>query len=668
MSDVQKHIEELRRLLELYNLQYYRDDNPSVPDSEYDRLMNELKKLEAEHPEFYDANSPTQRVGGAVSEGFTKIVHQRNMLSLGNGYNYEDLKQFEDRIISEVGPVEYIVELKMDGLAMSMLYQNGKFVQAVTRGDGVVGEDVTANVRTIRSIPMNIDFKEELDIRGEVYMPRSVFRKLNEERESRGEALFANPRNAAAGSIRQLDSRIAASRGLEAYWYHMPGAEAFVRTHEEALELLEKQGFRVNPLRRKCRNIDEVWAFIQEMAQKRPDLPYDIDGMVIKVNDLAKQQQLGYTVKYPKWAIAYKFPAEEVVTKVVDIFCTVGRTGKVTPNARFVPVEIAQTNVEFATLHNEDYIKAKDIRVNDSVVVHKAGDIIPEVVKVIMERRPENSEGYIFPKTCPVCGMPLHRFEDEADTYCINSECPARVVESIAHFASRDAMNIDGLGEKKVEMFHKAGLLNRVEDIFELKYSRDEIMQLDKMGSKSFDNLVNAIEEAKKAGLDKVLFGIGIKHIGAKAARVLAQRYKNIDALMQASREELTRIPDVGEVMADSIVTFFEDEQNVKLVESLKKNNVIMLYEDKDSFDSVFTNKTVVLTGGLDHLTRSQAEALLGQLQAKVTGSVSKKTDIVIYGHDAGSKYDKALQLGIQLMDEDAFVSELERLDLLKKS
>ncbi len=668
MSDVFDRISELRKLLELYNLQYYRDDNPTVPDSEYDRLMNELKKLEQENPQYFDPNSPTQRVGGAVSEGFTKIVHQRNMLSLGNAYNYEELKQFEDRIISEVGPVEYIVELKIDGLAMSMLYQNGNFIQAVTRGDGVVGEDVTMNVRTIRSIPMKIDFASELDIRGEVYMPRASFRKLNAIREANGEALFANPRNAAAGSIRQLDSKVAASRGLDAFWYHLPGAEAFVKTHEEALELLESLGFRVNPYRRKCRNIDEVWAFIQEAAQERDSLPYDIDGMVIKVNDLAKQQQLGFTVKYPKWAIAYKFPAEEVVTTVEDIFCTVGRTGKVTPNARFIPVEIAQTKVEYATLHNEDYIKSKDIRVGDSVVVHKAGDIIPEVVRVVIDRRKADAKPYVFPSVCPVCGEPLHRFEDEADTYCINSECPARVVESIAHYVSRDAMNIDGLGEKKVEMFHQAGLLNRIEDIYNLKYCKEEILQLDKMGSKSFDNLVNAIENSKTIGLDKVLFGIGIKHIGAKAARVLAQRYKNIDALIGATREELTLIPDVGEVMADSIVTYFQDEQNLKLVESLKQNNVVMLYQDKDSFDSVFTGKTVVLTGGLDNLTRSDAEALLGQLQAKVTGSVSRKTDIVIYGHDAGSKYDKALQLGVQLMDEDAFISELERLQLFKKS
>ena len=665
MDNVAERISYLRKLLEQYNLEYYRDDNPSVPDSEYDKLMNELKKLEQDYPQFYDANSPTQRVGGAVSEGFTKIVHQRNMLSLGNCYNFEELKQFTERVEEEVGPTEYIVELKMDGLAMSMIYQQGRFIQAVTRGDGVVGEDVSMNVRTIRSIPMQIDFNDELDIRGEVYMPRASFRKLNKEREATGQQLFANPRNAAAGSIRQLDSSVAASRGLDAYWYHLPTADRWVSTHEEAMALMEKLGFRVNPMRRKCRNAEEIWAFIQETAAQRESLPYDIDGMVIKVNDLAKQQQLGYTVKYPKWAIAYKFPAEEVVTTVEDIFVTVGRTGRVTPNARFKPIEIAQTTVEYATLHNEDYIEAKDIRIHDQVVVHKAGDIIPEVVRVLPERRPENTVRYQFPKTCPVCGMPLHRFPGEADHYCLNSECQARVTESIAHFASRDAMNIDGLGGKRVELFHSAGLLNRIEDIYRLKYYEEEVLKLDKMGHKSFEKLVNAIEDSKKAGLDKLLFGLGIRHIGAKAGRLLAEAYGNMDSLMQASVEELSHLNDVGAVMAESVVEFFKDADNVKLIESLKLNGVLMDYNKKESQASIFTGKTVVLTGGLDHLTRPEAQALLTRLQANVTGSVSKKTDIVIFGHDAGSKYDKAVQLGIQLMDEDSFVAELEKAGLL---
>ncbi|MBR0385361.1 MAG: NAD-dependent DNA ligase LigA [Erysipelotrichaceae bacterium] len=664
MSDVEDRISYLRKLLNQYNLEYYWDNSPSVPDAEYDRLMNELKALEKQHPEFADPNSPTVRVGGVVAEGFTKIVHQNNMLSLGNVYNLDEIRQFCDRITQEVGRVDYVVELKIDGLAMSVIYRDGAFVQAVTRGDGVVGEDVSMNVRTIRSLPLHVDETAELDISGEVYMPRSSFDKLNTQREAAGEPLFANPRNAAAGSIRQLDSSIAASRGLDAYWYHMPRAIQFVSTHEESLQMLERLGFRVNPNRRLCHNADEIWDFIQEITVQRPSLPYDIDGMVIKVNDLAKQEVLGYTAKAPKWMVAYKFPAEEVVTTVEDIFCTVGRTGKITPNARFVPVEIAQTTVEFATLHNEDYIRQKDIRVSDAVVVHKAGDIIPEVVRIIPERRKEGAVPYIFPKVCPVCGMPLHRFEDEADNYCINSECPARVVETIAHYASSDAMNIEGMGSKRVELFHEAGLLKGVEDIYALKYRRDEILALDKMGSKSFENLMNAIEESKQAGLHKLLFGLGIKHIGAKAAQVLAERFGNIDELMNADMEQLTSIPDVGGVMADSLLSYFADEANRQMLARLRENGVVMTYEARQNYASIFTGKTVVLTGGLDNFTRSQAEQSLQQLQAKVTGSVSRSTDLVIFGHDAGSKYTKAEQLGIDLMDEDSFVAELERLGL----
>lgn len=663
-NEVLERILYLRKLLEQYNREYYINDNPSVPDSEYDRLMNELKKLETENPQFFDANSPTNRVGGSVSTGFTKIVHQRNMLSLGNCFNYEELSAFCQRVEDEVGKTSYCVELKIDGLAMSIIYRDGRFVQAVTRGDGVTGEDVTDNVRTIRSLPMNIDFSEELDIRGEVYMPRKAFQQLNAQREADGLDTFANPRNAAAGSVRQLDSAVAASRKLEGFWYHVPEAEKWVDSHSEALEMINRLGFRVNPLRRICSNADEIWQFIQEVAEKRPDLEYDIDGMVIKVNNLQYQKQLGFTAKYPKWAIAYKFPAEEVVTTVEEIFCTVGRTGKVTPNARFVPVEIAQSMVEYATLHNEDYIKDKDIRVNDSVIVHKAGDIIPEVVKVVVERRKENSVPYVFPTVCPVCGMPLHRFEDEADNYCLNAECPAQIVASIAHYCSRDAMNIEGMGDKRVEMFHQAGILNRIEDIYSLKYNAEKVLQLDKMGSKSFSNLVEAIEKSKQNGLDKLLFGLGIRHIGAKAAQILASNYGSIDNLMAADIEQLCNIEDIGEIMADSVVSWFRDEQNLALVNALKQAGVKMDYEKQESYQSPFSGKTVVLTGTLSVLGRSEATALLERLQAKVTSSVSKATDIVIFGDNAGSKYDKALQLGIQLMDEESFVEVLRQAHL----
>ncbi len=664
-DDVYSRIIELRRLLELYNLQYYRDDKPTVPDSEYDARLNELKKLEAEYPQYADANSPTVRVGGTAATGFTKIVHKRSMLSLGNVYNYEEIKAFNQRIVDEVGPVEYVVELKMDGLAMAILYQHNEFVQAVTRGDGVTGEDVTANVRTIKTIPMHIDFADELDIRGEVYMPKASFDKLNRQRELDGEELFANCRNAAAGSIRQLDPKIAASRGLNAYWYHVPQADRWVKTHSEALDMLDRLGFRTNPKRRLCHSVEEIWAFIEQTAAERESLGYPIDGMVLKVNSLALQKQLGFTTKYPKWAVAYKFPAEEVMTKVEDIFCTVGRTGRVTPNAHFAPVTIAQTEVEYATLHNEDYIRAKDVRIGDYVVVHKAGDIIPEVVNVVLSKRSDAAVPYVFPQTCPVCGMPLHRFADEADHYCLNSECQARIVESITHYASRDAMNIDGLGEKKVELLHVSGLLKRIEDIYQLKYHQNEMLQLDKMGLKSYDNLMQAIENSKHNELDRLLFGIGIKHVGAKAARILAQHYPSMDLLSQAGMAELTSIADIGEVIADSVVNFFKDESNQQLIAALRQADVNMTYQSKAQFASVFSNKTVVLTGGLSRLSRSQATDLLSQLQAKVTSSVSRATDIVVFGSDPGSKYDKAVSLGIQLMDEDSFVSELIRVGLM---
>jgi len=666
MLEIESRILQLRDQLNKYAYEYYVKDNPSVPDYEYDKLLEELKQLELEHPEYYDVNSPTNRVGGQIAEGFDKVVHARKMLSLGNSYNKDDILDFSNKIINEIGAVEYVVELKIDGLAMSLQYQDGNFIRAVTRGDGVVGEDVTMNVRTIKSIPMKIDYKGALDVRGEVYMPRDSFKRLNAAKQENGEELFANPRNAAAGSIRQLDSSIAASRGLSAYWYHLPQAyDMGLKTHEEALNFMLEQGFRVNPLRKICKNIDEVWDFISEIVDERPNLPYDIDGMVIKVNSLQAQQDLGFTIKYPKWAIAYKFPAEEVITTVEDIFCTVGRTGKVTPNARFVPVTIAQTNVEFATLHNEDFIKEKDIRIGDAVVVHKAGDIIPEVVRVVKERRQAYSNEYHFPGNCPVCGEKLHRFADEADWYCLNIECPAVVVESIAHFGSRDAMNIDGLGEKRVELFHNAGILNGIEDIFTLKEKQDEILTLDKMGMKSFNNLMDAIENAKNANLDKLLFGLGIKHIGAKAATILASNYPSMDLLAKASMEQLTQIPDIGEIMADSVVSFFKDEKNVALIEKLKECGVNMHYQAKQSYMSMFTNKTVVLTGTLEKLTRNDASDFLRQLQANVAGSVSKNTDYVIYGPGAGSKYDKAVELGVSLVTEEEFVEELHRVGLM---
>ncbi|MGI6509851.1 MAG: NAD-dependent DNA ligase LigA [Erysipelotrichaceae bacterium] len=668
MSETKNRIKELRTLLNKYNYQYYVLAAPSVSDYEFDMLLKELKELEEAHPEFYDVNSPTNRVGGYVSSGFEKVVHQVSMLSLGNSYNREDILAFHNRIVNEIKEVEYVVELKVDGLAMSLIYENGRFIKAVTRGDGTVGEDVTSNVRTVRSIPMEIEYQGRLDVRGEIYMPKDVFERINKEKEKNGEALFANPRNGAAGSIRQLDSAIAAKRGLQGYWYHLPEAlEMGIDTHENALLFLEKQGFKVNPLRLVSKDINEVWNFINDIGEKRNDLPYEIDGMVIKVNNLKTQVDLGYTAKYPKWAIAYKFPAQQVVTEVLDIFCTVGRTGKVTPNARFRPVSVAQTTVEYATLHNDDFIKQKDIRVGDAVVIHKAGDIIPEVVKVLLDKRPEGLKAFQFPENCPVCGEKLHRYLDGADYYCQNIDCPTVIVTSITHFGSRDAMNIEGLGEKTVETFHKEGLLNNVEDIYLLKNHQDTIVNIEKMGEKSFANLVKAIENSKKNNLDKLIFGLGIKHIGAKAALTLAKHFKNMDSLMKATMEELTSINEVGEVMADSVISFFQDDNNVELINNLKQHGVNMDYISSETYTSIFTNKTVVLTGTLSSLTRNQATEYLNRLQAKVTGSVSKSTDYLIYGADAGSKYNRAVELNVQLLTEQDLVDELIKVGLLQQ-
>ena len=650
-----QRIKELRKLLTKYNIEYYKNDAPSVTDFEYDRLMNELRELENQFPEAYDANSVTQRVGGYVSEGFSKISHKRPMLSLGNAYNLEDLQSFAKRIEDEVGKVNYEVELKIDGLAMSLTYLNGEFVQAVTRGDGEVGEDVTSNVRTIRSIPLQIEFDDKIEIRGEVYMPKSSFDKLNRIKESNGEELFANPRNAAAGSIRQLDSTIVAQRGLDAFWYHVCEARQWANTHSESLTMLDELGFVTTHLRRVFPTIEQVWDYIQEVSVTRNELAYEIDGMVVKVDSLAMQDELGSTIRIPKWAIAYKFPAETVLTKLEDIFVTVGRTGKITPNARLTPVRIAGTQVGFAQLHNEDMIASKDIRIGDMVEVRKAGDIIPEVVRSLVEHRDSSQKPYQFPHTCPVCGSKLTRLEDEADYYCMNSECGARVVESIAHFTSRDAMNIDGLGIKTIEALHNVGILKRVEDIYQIEDKYSDIIKIDKMGEQSFRKLVNAIEKSKKNPLERLLYGLGIRHVGEKAAKILANHFVTMDSLRKADVTELTSIRDIGLTTAEALISFFENENNVAMLEQLASYGVRMESDIKEVEESIFTNKTIVLTGSLQLYSRTEATSLLEKYGAKVTGSVSKSTDLVIFGEAAGSKLTKAQALGIKTMSEEEF-------------
>jgi DNA ligase (NAD+) len=650
-----ERILELRRLLKQYSYEYYTLDRPTVPDSEYDQLFRELQELEEKHPEMYDPNSVTQRVGYEILSEFRKISHERPMLSLGDVFSYDELREWSKKITDVYGPVEYCAEYKIDGLAMSLIYENGLFVQAVTRGDGVTGEDVTSNVRTIQSIPMAIPYRQRYDIRGEVYMPKSSFNRVNRERRQNGEEEFANPRNAAAGSIRQLDSRICASRGLDGFWYHVPD-DVNSDTHYGSLQYAKKLGFIVNETTTLFNDIEDVIRFIEETEKIRHDLPYEIDGMVIKVNSYALQRQIGFTSRIPKWAIAYKFPAEEVRSIVEDIFITVGRTGKCTPNAKLTPVKVAGTTVSFATLHNEDNIRDKDIRIGDTVIVRKAGDIIPEVVRSIKENRNGSQQRYVFPEICPVCGGKLYRFEDEAAHYCVNSECKARLVYSIAHFAERNAMNIDGLGEKRVEAFFNEGLLSSFEDIYKLHNRREEILQMEKFGAKSYDNLIEAIENSKANSLERLINGLGIRQVGEKAAKVLAAHFRNMDALMNASFDELSAIRDVGPVTAEYIIDFFKEEENRAMLEQLKILGVNMNYIDTSvSTDSVFAGKTVVLTGTLEKYSRNEATALLEDLGAHVSGSVSKKTDYVIYGTEAGSKLDKARQLGVTTLDEAEF-------------
>ena len=649
---------QLTELLEKYNYEYYVLDNPSVSDAEYDRLMQELMAIEKEHPELASPLSPTQRVGGQVQDEFKKVTHQRMMLSLANAFNEDDLYDFDRKVRDVIGgdKVTYMAEMKIDGLGMSLVY-NKNLLYAATRGDGTTGEDVTANVLTIKSVPSHINLEGDFEIRGEVFMPKKSLNKLNKEREEKGEQLFANARNAAAGSIRQLDSAIAASRGLDAFWYYFVNAKDFnIRYHSEALAMADKLGFKTNPERRLCHGIEEVIEFIQEYTIKRPSLDYDIDGVVIKVDDMSLYDKLGYTAKTPRWAIAYKFPPEEVVTKLLDIIFTVGRTGKITPNAVLEPVRVAGSTVQRATLHNEDFITEKGLMVGDYVVLRKAGDVIPEVVRPVIERRDGTQTPFVMINNCPECGMPLVR--KDAMHFCVNPHCPAKQIEGIIHFASKDAMDIEGMGEKVVEQFFNQGFFTNLVEIYSLFDHRDDIIALDGWQSKSIDNLLDSIEKSKGNSVERLLFGLGIKEVGAKMAKTLSRIFGNLDALMQATEEELLEIPDVGPVVAHSIVRWFEDDVNRQTVEGLRQAglNFNFLGSVSKAANSYFSGKTVVLTGTLDSMGRKEATEILENLGAKVTGSVSKATDAVVAGHDAGSKLDKAQALGITVLDEGMFL------------
>ena len=654
----QERIQEITKLLEKYNYEYYVLDNPSVSDAEYDRLMQELIMLEGKYPEYKSPLSPTQRVGGKVMDEFPKVQHKRMMLSLANAFNDEDLQDFDRKVREALGEneVTYVCELKIDGLGMSLVY-NKKLLYAATRGDGSEGEDVTSNILTIKSVPTHIDLEGDFEIRGEVFMPKKSFDKLNEERKVLGEQLFANARNAAAGSVRQLNSAIAASRGLDAFWYYVVNAKDFgIKSHSEALDLADKLGFKTNKERRICKGINEVLKYVEEYTGKRYSLGYDIDGIVIKVDDMSLYDKIGYTAKTPKWAIAYKFPPEEVITKLTDIIYTVGRTGKITPNAVLEPVRVAGSIVQRATLHNEDFIMEKGLLKGDYVVLRKAGDIIPEVVRPVYDRRTGLEEPYEMITNCPECGMPL--VKKDAMHFCVNPHCPARQIEGIIHFSSRDAMDIEGMGDKVCEQFFNQGFFTNIVEIYQLFEHRDEIIALDGWKEKSIDNLIEAIEKSKGNSLEKLLFGLGIKEIGAKMAKTLSRIYGDLDSLMNATLEELIEIDDVGPVVASSLVNYFRDEYNREIIEGLREAglNFKFLGNVVKAANSYFAGKTVVLTGTLTSMGRKEATEILENLGAKVTGSVSKSTHVVVAGLEAGSKLDKAQALGITVLNESEFL------------
>ncbi|MED3624962.1 NAD-dependent DNA ligase LigA [Neobacillus thermocopriae] len=666
LRNAEKRIIELRNLLNQYGYEYYVLDKPSVPDAEYDRLMQELLALEEQFPELKTPDSPSERVGGAVLDMFEKVEHRTPMLSLGNAFNEQDLRDFDRRIRQAVGnDFSYVCELKIDGLAVSLRYEDGLFIQGATRGDGTIGEDITANLKTIKSIPLRLTEPVSIEVRGEAFMPKRSFEALNEARKERGEELFANPRNAAAGSLRQLDPKIAASRKLDIFLYGIGNvSEIGIESHSEGLDYLDQLGFKTNKERKKCATIEDVIEFVNSWVEKRPHLPYEIDGIVIKVDSFAQQAALGTTAKSPRWAIAYKFPAEEVITTLKDIELSVGRTGVVTPTAILEPVKVAGTTVQRASLHNEDLIREKDIKIGDKVVIKKAGDIIPEVVNVLADQRTGEEKDFYMPTHCPECESELVRLEGEVALRCINPKCPAQIREGLIHFVSRDAMNIEGLGEKVISQLFANQLISNVADIYKL--TREQLIGLERMGEKSISNLLKAIEASKSNSLEKLLFGLGIRHVGAKAAKTLAQEFGTMEKLASASKEQLMAINEIGNKMADSIVSFFEQEEAKELLQELSAVGVNMEYKgakpvSAQESDSIFSGKTVVLTGKLEQLTRNEAKEKIEALGGKVTGSVSKKTDLVIAGTEAGSKLTKAQELGIEVWDEEKLLEELNK-------
>ena len=663
MKQVQEEISKLVSLLNKYSYDYYVEDNPQISDTEYDTLYKQLEKLEEKYPEYILENSPTQRVGDKILDEFEKITHKVPMLSLSNTFSTEDLRDFDTRV-SKLVPgqdVEYICELKIDGLAISIKYENGKLVSAATRGDGSVGEDVTENIKTIFSIPKVLKDNRTFEVRGEVYLPRKSFELLNAEREGNNEVLFANPRNAAAGSLRQLDSKITAKRRLSAFIYSIVGDDSIV-SQENALNTASEYNLPVNPNFKLCKNIDEVIDYINYWTEHKKNLSYDIDGIVIKVNSYSTQEEVGYTQKSPRWATAYKFPEEELATKLLDVELSVGRTGIITPVAILDPIVISGSTVSKASLHNKDIIDELDIHIGDMVVVKKAGEIIPKVVRVIKELRSTDSDKYIMPEICPSCGQQTFTKENDPFTRCKNPDCPDQNIRRIIHFASRDALNIEGLGDKVVTTLYEKGIITHTIDLFSLE--REKLISLDRMGEKSVDNLLNAIENSKQSSLDKVIFALGILNVGKKAGKILAERYLNLSNLMNATLDELVNLDDVGQITAESILDYLSDENNIKFINDLIEVGMNPQYEVQDvNTDNIFAGKTVVLTGKLVELTRNEAKEYLEKYGAKVTGSVTSKTDLVIAGEKAGSKLAKAEQLGIRVINEEEFANMVREVE-----
>ena len=654
-------IDELVEILNEANYNYHVLDQPTISDQEFDKLLRELFILEEKYPEYVREDSPTHRVGGTVLEEFQKVTHAIPMMSLGNVFNEEEIRLFDQRIRKENITPQYVCELKIDGLSVSLHYEKGKLITAATRGDGTVGEDITANAKTIKTIPLTIKQPIDIEVRGEIYMSKETLKKINKEREQKGQPLLQNCRNAAAGSIRQLDSKIAASRQLDCWIYHLPNPEDYgIKTHWEALKFMKELGFKTNPNNLLVTDVEGILSYISAKSEERSHLPYDIDGVVIKVNNIDEQKQLGFTAHHPKWATAYKFPAEEVLTKLTDIVFTVGRTGKITPNAVLEPVIVAGSTISRATLHNEDYVIAKELKIGDIVSIHKAGDVIPEIGEVKKERRTGKEKEFEMIKTCPMCGEFIYKKEGQVDYYCINPLCPARHIEELCHFVSRKAMNIDGLGERIIEDFYNLKYIEKIPDIYKLARYHDELTELEGYGQKSVDNLLEAIENSKKNSLERLLFGLGIPNVGEKTSKLLATHYQTLDHLMAASQEELNTIPDIGEIIAKSITDFFSEEKNIRIIEELKELGLNMTYTGpKVEINDNFYNKTFVVTGTLKKYTRQEIEATIESLGGKCSSSVSKKTSAVIAGENAGSKYDKAQSLGIPIWTEEELEEKL---------